>query len=78
MIDGDTNTNRVYNVGEQWSETDPLKFDTDGDGLPDGWENQYGLDPLDNGTLSMRTGGAGNLNNGALGDPDGDGFTNAQ
>ena len=78
VIDGDTNTNRVYNVGEQWSETDPLKFDTDGDGLPDGWENQYGLDPLDNGTLSMRTGGAGNLNNGALGDPDGDGFTNAQ
>ena len=78
VIDGDTNTNRVYNVGEQWSETDPLKFDTDGDGLPDGLENQYGLDPLDNGTLSMRTGGAGNLNNGALGDPDGDGFTNAQ
>jgi hypothetical protein len=78
VIDGDTNTNRVYNAGEQWSETDPLKFETDGDGLPDGWENQYGLDPLDNGTLSMRTGGAGNPNNGALGDPDGDGFTNAQ
>ena len=78
FIDGDTNKNRVYDAGEQWSETDPLKRDTDGDGLPDGWEVQYGLDPLDNGTLNMRTGGAGNPNNGADGDPDGDGFTNAQ
>ncbi len=78
FIDGDTNKNRVYDSGEQWSETDPLKRDTDGDGLPDGWESQFGLDPLDNGTLSMRTGGAGNPNNGADGDPDGDGFTNAQ
>jgi hypothetical protein len=79
VIDGDTNPrNRTYNAGEQWSETDPLKFDTDGDGLPDGWETQYGLDALDNGTTSMRTGGAGNPNNGPSGDPDGDGFTNAQ
>jgi hypothetical protein len=78
FIDGDTNKNHVYDTGEQWSETNPLKADTDGDGLPDGWEIQYGLDPLDNGTLSMRTGGAGNPNNGAAGDPDNDGFTNAQ
>ncbi|MFM8885866.1 MAG: hypothetical protein ACKOKC_05585, partial [Chthoniobacterales bacterium] len=69
---------RVYDAGEQWSETNPLNPDTDGDGLADGWESQYGLDPLDNGTLSMRTGGAGNPNNGASGDPDNDGFTNAQ
>ncbi len=77
-IDGDANNNRVYDSGEQWSETDPLNDDTDGDGLLDGWEAQYGLDPLDNGTISMRTGGAGDPNNGADGDPDGDGFTNAQ
>ena len=78
FIDGDTNRNRRYDAGEQWSETDPLNRDTDGDGLLDGWEVQYGLDPLDNGTISMRTGGAGNPDNGASGDPDGDGFTNAQ
>ena len=78
VIDGDTNGNRSHNPGEQWSETDPLNRDTDGDGLPDGWENQFGLDPLDSGTFSLRTGGAGNPNNGASGDPDGDGFTNAQ
>ena len=78
FIDGDTNRNRIFDSGEQWSETDPLNRDTDGDGLPDGWESQYGLDPLDDGTLSMRTGGAGNPDNGASGDPDEDGFTNAQ
>ncbi|HUK83685.1 MAG TPA: thrombospondin type 3 repeat-containing protein, partial [Verrucomicrobiae bacterium] len=42
-------------------------LDADGDGLPNGWEQQYGLDPFD------PTG-----NNGANGDPDGDGFTNLQ
>jgi hypothetical protein len=77
VIDGDANANRVYDSGEQWSETDPLNDDTDGDGLPDGWESQYGLDPLDNGTTSMRTGGAGNIDNGAGGDPDNDGIDNA-
>ena len=59
-------------------ETDPLNADTDGDGLPDGWEVNHGLDPLDNGTYNFRTGAAGNPANGASGDPDGDGFTNAQ
>ncbi len=57
-------------------ETDPLALDTDGDGLPDGWEAQFGLDPLDNGSLNLRTGTAGNPANGALGDPDGDGANN--
>lgn len=47
--------------------TSALNADSDGDGLPDGWEVQYGLDPLD------ATGV-----NGADGDPDGDGFTNLQ
>ncbi|MEW6681845.1 MAG: FG-GAP-like repeat-containing protein, partial [Nitrospirota bacterium] len=41
--------------------------DTDGDGLPDSWEIQYGLNPND------ATG-----SNGADGDPDGDGLTNLQ
>lgn len=77
-IDGDTNGDRVWQVGEFWTETDPLNRDTDGDGLPDGWEVSYNLDPLDNGTVNMRTGGAGNPINGAGGDPDGDGATNLQ
>ena len=41
--------------------------DTDNDGLPDNWEKQYGLNPLDATGI-----------NGANGDPDGDGFTNLQ
>lgn len=79
-IDGDTNNNRIYDAGEAWTETDPLKADTDGDGLPDGWEVSHGLDPLDNGTDNLRTAAAndGNPSQGANGDPDGDGFTNAQ
>jgi hypothetical protein len=44
-----------------------LSADTDHDGLPDEWELANGLDPLD------PTG-----NNGALGDPDGDGLNNLQ
>ena len=43
--------------------TDPLDSDTDDDGMSDGWEAQYGLNPL--------------LND-ASADPDGDGLTNAQ
>lgn len=42
--------------------------DTDGDGLPDWWETKYGLDPNDDGSVDP--------NNGATGDPDGDGYTN--
>ena len=49
------------------SQTDPLNPDTDGDGLPDGWEVDHNLDPSD------ATGA-----NGANGDPDGDGLTNIQ
>ena len=79
FIDGDTDNDRVYDAGEAWAETSPLNKDTDGDGLPDGWEDQFGLDPLDNGTDSYRTATAqdGVADNGAAGDPDGDGVNNA-
>jgi len=69
-------TNWYTAANLRWLETDPLNPDTDGDGLPDGWEIQYGLDPLDNGTINLRTGGAGNPNMGATGDPDNDQFNN--
>ena len=73
-VEGDSNTNRVYDAGESWSETDPLNGDTDGDGLPDGWERIFSFDPLDNGTNSLRTVAVadGTLEHGANGDPDAD------
>ncbi|MBR3584321.1 MAG: hypothetical protein IKO01_12875 [Kiritimatiellae bacterium] len=62
------------------TETDPLNKDTDGDGLPDGWEIRYGLDPLDNGFYNFATGLAvdpTNSVNGAGGNPDEDLLYNA-
>ena len=47
--------------------TQPNDWDSDNDQLPDGWEWQYGLDPL-----------SANNDDGAIGDPDGDGFSNLQ
>ena len=47
--------------------TQPNDPDSDNDGLPDGWEWKYGLDPLS----SI---GA----DGAVADPDGDGMSNLQ
>ena len=82
VIAGDTNSNRLWEAGEHWTETDPLKPDTDGDGLPDGWEVNYDLDPFDDGVVghtNMSTGDIiDNTENGAAGDPDGDGFSNLQ
>ncbi|MEO8615219.1 MAG: binary toxin-like calcium binding domain-containing protein [Luteolibacter sp.] len=49
-------------------DTNPLDWDTDGDGLPDDWEIANGLDPRDDGSIDPA--------NGALGDPDGDGVSN--
>ena len=74
FIAGDSNSNRVREATEAWTESNPLDADTDDDGLPDGWELQYSLDPLDNGTDSLRTTNAvdGNVVNGANGNPDGD------
>ena len=50
--------------------TNPLCADTDGDGLPDGWEAAHGMDPLSANTGDPRTD--------ASADPDLDGLTNAQ
>jgi hypothetical protein len=47
--------------------TDPLEWDTDGDGLSDGWEHHNGLDPIDPFG-----------DNGADGDPDHDGLLNSE
>ena len=69
-------TNWYSAASLRWLETDPLNPDTDGDGLRDGWERQFGLDPLDDGTFNLRTGGAGNVDMGPDGDPDNDGFDN--
>ncbi|MBK1883950.1 hypothetical protein JIN85_16140 [Luteolibacter pohnpeiensis] len=49
-------------------QTSPVDWDTDGDGMDDGFEVVYGLDPTDDGSV--------NVQNGALGDLDGDGVTN--
>lgn len=46
--------------------------DSDGDGLPNAWESEHGLDPNDNGLNPNNNGVAGNPVNGANGDPDGD------
>ncbi len=73
-----------YNYG-----TDPWNWDTDGDGMSDGFEIQYGLDPTDDGTkpcpdipiylLELFPGlGPGINMNGADGDPDQDGLTNLE
>ena len=54
----------LTNAEEQNQGTNFNNPDSDGDGLPDGWEVSNGLDPLNGGD--------------ANGDPDGDGLTNAQ
>lgn len=61
--DGDGLSNRL----ELALGTHPQNADTDGDGLPDGWEIRHGLNPL-----SAEDG------DGAAGNPDRDGLTNAQ
>ena len=54
----------LTNAEEQEAGTNMDNADSDGDGLPDGWESSNGLDPLQGGD-------GGN-------DDDGDGLTNAQ
>ena len=50
--------------------TNPTNPDSDGDGLPDGWEAAHGMDPLASNSGDPRTD--------ASADPDLDGLTNAQ
>jgi hypothetical protein len=61
--DGLTNWDEVNTY-----QTNPLEWDTDGDGLSDDWEIANYLDPNDDGSI--------NPANGANGAPDGDGLTN--
>ncbi len=61
--DGLTNLSEVTT-----HQTNPLMWDTDNDGLSDTWEITHGLDPNDDGSI--------NPDNGADGDPDGDGLVN--
>ncbi len=65
-----------------WLETDPRRYSTSGDTLPDGWKVLHGLDPFDDGVIghyNLRTGKViTNTDNGPSGDPDGDGIDNGQ
>lgn len=68
---GDFDGDGLSNLAEVLThQTNPLKSDTDGDGLLDGWEVANSLDPNDDGTT--------NVNNGGSGDPDNDGLTNSE
>ena len=52
--------------------------DNDGDGLPNSWEELYGLDPDDNGENPNNNNEVGDPNNGPDGDPDADNLTNLE
>lgn len=76
-------TNRFLLRGHAWTdptegtgyfyadENIPPGHDTDDDGLPDGWEVQFDLDPRDDGF-------GGVWDDGPYGDPDGDGLMNVE
>ncbi len=61
--DGNNDTWNESLQGVWWNGTNPLRLDSEGDGMPDGWEMAFGLDPLVNDSA---------------GDPDQDGLTNRQ
>ncbi|HMO03567.1 MAG TPA: glycoside hydrolase family 31 protein [Kiritimatiellia bacterium] len=66
-INGTLNGTYTFTFNEQtraYTVTTPPPADTDGDGMPDAWELQYGLNPNSAADASL--------------DPDGDGFTNLQ
>ena len=57
----DWDNDQLNDKGEYLNSTDPKRPDTDGDGMPDGWEVEHRLDPI---------------SNDADKDPDRDGITN--
>ncbi len=61
----DADSDGLLNLAEFLRGTDSSDSDTDNDFLPDGWEVYYNLDPTSD--LGV---------NGAIGNPDGDGFLN--
>ena len=63
-------SNRAYQTAEQVLTLRYDGNDDDGDGLPNSWEIYYGLDPNDDGSVDP--------DQGAAGDPDGDGTTNRE
>jgi hypothetical protein len=64
--DGDYDSDGLTNLEEYQQETDPKNDDTDGDGFPDGWEVDYGFNPLDSSYPAPND------------DEDGDGLTNQE
>ena len=67
LINGTLNGTYIFTFNEQtraYTVTAPPPVDTDGDGMPDAWETQYGLNPNSAADASL--------------DPDSDGFTNLQ
>ncbi len=66
---GDSDGDGLSDFDEANAGTNANDPDSDDDGLPDGWEVDFGLDPLDDGSIDP--------NNGPLGDPDGDLQNNA-
>ncbi|MDG2125658.1 MAG: CotH kinase family protein, partial [Verrucomicrobiales bacterium] len=63
-------SNRAYQTPEQVLTLRYDGNDDDGDGLPNSWERYHGLDPNDDGSVDP--------DQGATGDPDGDGSTNIE
>jgi predicted outer membrane repeat protein len=59
---GDSDGDGLADAVERSLGTDPYNPDTDGDGMPDGWEVQYSLNPLSNDALADADGdGSNNL-----------------
>jgi len=86
---GDTDGDCLSNLVEIAVGTEPCIADTDADGMKDGWEwffsydnplhtNAVAMDPLDNGTINIRTGDWGQTNQMPGADMDSDGASNLE